>query len=58
MSYPLDGKDGTPILLMDWKDMSWLQRFDFIFILATLCAPILGVLLAIVATWLNKLGLI
>ena len=54
--YPFDAEDGTPILLMDWKDMNWLQRIDFIFILATLCAPIIGVLLAIVACWMNDHG--
>lgn len=56
MSYPFDGKDGTPILLMCWKDMDGWQRFDFIFIIATLCAPLLGVLLAMLATWMNNMG--
>jgi hypothetical protein len=35
-------------LLMDWKDMNLVQRFEFLTLMMTLCAPLLGVLLAIV----------
>jgi hypothetical protein len=54
--YPFDGKDGTPILLMNWKDMDAWQRMDFILLLATLCAPILGFIAGVLACWMNDHG--
>jgi hypothetical protein len=53
-----DAEDGTPLHLMNWRDMDGGQKSILVLDILTLCAPLLGVLLGLLVTWLNKLGLI
>jgi hypothetical protein len=49
-----DADDGTPLHLMNWKDMNGGQKSIFVLDILTLCSPLIGVLLAIVGTFLNN----
>jgi hypothetical protein len=51
-----DADDGTPLHLMNWTDMDGGQKSIFVLDILTLCAPLLGVLLAVVSEFLNWLG--